>query len=557
MKATAAGLTLPGAPSAAPLVREPSAQGTPATLAVLAVRALPFGLFVAHAVLFWRWLIDDAGISFAYARNLALGHGLVAQPGAAPVEGFSNPLWTLLIAGTYALRLFDLAWTPKLLSLALVAATFWLIDLDLGRRSAAPWSAAFAAALLASSTSFVVWTTSGLENPLLACLAALSCLATGLALEGGPARAAGAGAVAGLLALTRPDALVYAAALPLAALLSPGTWSDLERAARRLAAHAAGFAAVFVPYLLFRRLYFGAWLPNTYYAKDHPSLGFLFDRDKWTGLLEGALGPVGLPGLVLVILGIGWLAARRALGPRSLSLALHLALATAAYMLMPEDWMGEFRFATPFLIFFYWSLAEALQRLGTPAGGAWRSGLAAAAGLCVLATSVAVHAPRTAEFAAGPVVPLSGVARYYGDGFNALADALGVRRASLLAPDMGGTLLTSRLAVYDLVGLCDREAARTLRSDSTAFHRYVLEGIRPTFIHIHGAWSGWAGLHADPRFVAAYAPIREDWPAGPHTDDEPTWGDYVRRDLLGPDPGAMLNRLRVAYAQAGMETHSF
>src|SRR5262249_6031172 len=83
----------------------------------------------------------------------------------------------------------------------------------------------------------------------------------------------------------RPAAMVYARALPIAALLSPATWRDLGGAARRLAAHAVAFGAVFAPYLLFRRLYFGAWLPNTYYAKDHPSLAFLVDRDKWAGLL--------------------------------------------------------------------------------------------------------------------------------------------------------------------------------------------------------------------------------------------------------------------------------
>jgi hypothetical protein len=36
---------------------------------------------VLLAVLVGSWIVDDAGISYARARNLAHGHGLVAQTG--------------------------------------------------------------------------------------------------------------------------------------------------------------------------------------------------------------------------------------------------------------------------------------------------------------------------------------------------------------------------------------------------------------------------------------------------------------------------------------------
>src|SRR4029434_7187421 len=41
--------------------------------------------------------IDDAFITFRYAANLVAGHGLVFNPGER-VEGYSNFLWTILIA---------------------------------------------------------------------------------------------------------------------------------------------------------------------------------------------------------------------------------------------------------------------------------------------------------------------------------------------------------------------------------------------------------------------------------------------------------------------------
>jgi hypothetical protein len=334
---------------------------------------------------------------------------------------------------------------------------------------------------------------------------------------------------------------------------------------QRIAIYGGGLVPVAGSYLAFRRLYFGDWVPNTYHAKDTPSLFFGFDPAKWTGLLEAAVGPLAIPASIAVAAGALWLFGRGKVDGRTASLAAHLVVAAAAYVLMPQDWMGEYRFATPFFIFFYWALAEALGRVAETARGL---GVAAALGALIAATSATVHAPRTAAFARGPVVPLAGVARFYGDGYNRLAEVLGAPAPSLLAPDVGGTFLTSRLRVYDLVGLCDATAARTLRSDTAAFHRYVFEEARPTFIHVHGPWARWAAFHSNPRFTASYVALRESWLApetrtgsdperGSRQIDEPTWGDYVRRDAIGPDPRPTLRRLRAAYAEAGMAQASF
>ena len=46
--------------------------------------------------------LDDSYITYQYARNLVEGHGLVFNVGEY-VEGFTNLLWTLLIAGGLAL----------------------------------------------------------------------------------------------------------------------------------------------------------------------------------------------------------------------------------------------------------------------------------------------------------------------------------------------------------------------------------------------------------------------------------------------------------------------
>src|SRR4030081_52180 len=81
--------------------------------------ALPFGLASVFYVVFIARgafrvsgklhfsLFDDAMISMTYARNLAHGHGLVWNAGHAPVEGYTNFLWTVWMAGIHLLGLPD------------------------------------------------------------------------------------------------------------------------------------------------------------------------------------------------------------------------------------------------------------------------------------------------------------------------------------------------------------------------------------------------------------------------------------------------------------------
>jgi len=54
-------------------------------------------LLLAHSWLY-RFLTDDAFISFRYSVNLAHGQGLVFNPGMERVEGYSNFLWVLMLA---------------------------------------------------------------------------------------------------------------------------------------------------------------------------------------------------------------------------------------------------------------------------------------------------------------------------------------------------------------------------------------------------------------------------------------------------------------------------
>jgi len=85
---------------------------------------IPFILYLYFTYPLSEWLIDDAGISFVYSRNLAAGYGLVTQPGVLPVEGYSNFLWVLVMAFFFLINLFDPYITSKAVSFILVLLTF-------------------------------------------------------------------------------------------------------------------------------------------------------------------------------------------------------------------------------------------------------------------------------------------------------------------------------------------------------------------------------------------------------------------------------------------------
>jgi hypothetical protein len=555
-------MTSPVAPSAAgytsaATVMIPPRESRPGVLPLLVALAV----FAAHAALFGGWIVDDAGITFAYARNLAAGHGLVSQPGVPPVEGYSNPSWMLVAAAAYALRLFVLPWTPKILAALCVAGAFVVIWRDLGRREAGPWITGVALGLLAANSSFVIWTMSGLENALLAWLAALAASTAVSAVEGPeqPRRDLAAGAIAALLALTRPDAVLYAAGYPFALAVAAARQRPVGVGAwlRGTLRHAGGFLPVFGGYLLFRFLYFGDWVPNTFHAKVKPAGSSLVDPGKLLDLVEAAAGDFFVPLLLAGAAGTLYVLWRGARG-RTIVLGAHLAMAIAIYMLMPLDWMGEYRFATPVFLFFFWYGAELTAALAErlPAVPALRPVTAVIAVVFVLQAAT-IFLARSLRFAGDPTVPLTVASRFGGEGFNRLAAALPDRQASLLTPDLGGVLLHSDLRVYDLAGLCDPVIARALHENPQRVRDYVLGEVRPTFVHTQGAFTRATALHEDPRFAQDYLPLHEQasasrdwvraWPAGAAP---PFWGDYVRRDAVRA-PEALAS-LQETYRREGL-----
>ncbi|MFQ5600634.1 MAG: hypothetical protein ACE5G2_08770, partial [Candidatus Krumholzibacteriia bacterium] len=211
-------------------------------------------LFVALCVVFRRFDIDDAFISYRYARHLGDGLGPVMNAGEH-VEGVSNLPWTGLLGLLSAAGLEPHAAAPFLgivcgfLAIGLVSELASRLTGD--TRAGGP-----AALLFAAWAPIAAWSVSGMET--LAYTAAITWLFLEALRDPPPAgRGTGTGLVLGLVAALRPEGLLLA--LPLvAAAPRPGRWH--LRAG-------LGAAVILGPLVAFRLVYYGDWLPNPVYAK--------------------------------------------------------------------------------------------------------------------------------------------------------------------------------------------------------------------------------------------------------------------------------------------------
>ncbi|MCS6880816.1 MAG: hypothetical protein RMK84_11890 [Oscillochloridaceae bacterium] len=349
-------------------------------LAALSARPFParLGLAalmppVALASLIWpSWLSDDAFISFRYAQNLALGHGLVYNVGER-VEGYTNFLWTVMAAGVLRLG-GDLAlWSHAsgvLLGLLIVVGTYRVAEPLIGP----PW-ALVAALLTGTSQSLLLYTArgSGLETGLFTLLALVGGGAYLTRERSGSRGLAAAGLAFGLAALTRPEGLLLFALTALHARLTAAPGRQRGPAERwratlpPLLVLGVPFLALFGPYFLWRLGYYGDLLPNTFYAKTGGGL-----KQIERGLAYAGAFALTIGGPLLLVIAAPWLRSWRAALASWRSYVLLVTLTYSAYIIVVggDHFRGE-RFFVPLVPWFALLIADGLatsiQTLPAPA----------------------------------------------------------------------------------------------------------------------------------------------------------------------------------------------
>lgn len=199
--------------------------------------------------------VDDALIYFRYARNLIEGNGLVFNVGER-VEGFTSLSWVLLLAAGMACGASPFVVTHVLsVASSVLMMYFTYAYADTGLEESDRWVAGIAPWLLLATSSFGYWSTAGLETPMYAAAVIAALVASA---RSRPQWATGAVIIA---TLTRPEGVLIAALVLASHVYRCGF--------RRLRTWLwpSVYAAFLLALTAFRLGYYGALLPNTFYAK--------------------------------------------------------------------------------------------------------------------------------------------------------------------------------------------------------------------------------------------------------------------------------------------------
>lgn len=242
------------------------------------VGILAIGIIAALVLLAYcqRLLVDDAFISFRYARNWVDGVGLVFNPGER-VEGYTNFLWVVLLAGGMTVGLGP-TFLSQLLGLIFYAGTLW-ITYKVARQVLhhVAW-AIITIVLLGTNFTVLSFATSGLETPLQTFLLVAAVAVVIRAHARGVWHRRDALLLSLLLSagiLTRMDFAVFAVVPAPAAILSIFATDrefDPQRRKRLWSRVCLLLLPAFVLvgiWLIWRGHYYGSVLPNTFFVKAH------------------------------------------------------------------------------------------------------------------------------------------------------------------------------------------------------------------------------------------------------------------------------------------------
>lgn len=240
------------------------------------------GVFI-WSCMYYQLTQDDAYISFRYAENFLLGHGLVFNIGER-VEGYTNFLWVIVLALLKGLFGIDYLMSSRVLGVASGSALFYMLYLLVRRNYESGQPLFYVGLVIAmlSNLSLAYWSIASLETAAFVCMA----FATIVAEFTKPRLTPGFLIIASLL---RPEGAVVFGAILINRIVTnrkvPYQFILL-------------YVAPLLPFAAFKLSYYGSLFPNPYYAKSGVGIEYIV-----TGLeyLWDFTKTVGLYGIVFLI----------------------------------------------------------------------------------------------------------------------------------------------------------------------------------------------------------------------------------------------------------------
>lgn len=433
---------------------------------LLATGLIPLTLF---GIWLWRLpfgLVDDAYIPLIYARNLTEGYGIVFYPGGERVEGYTSPLWMLLMSlvNMMHLPLPSISYWLGILCgmFSLIATTILYHHLFSHEHSYSLWPS-IAGIAVVSDVAFIAWSASGLETAFYTL--ALLCLTLSLIVE---TQQRYCFILLLVLSLIRPEGPLFL--LPVLFVLFVQN-KDSKDIIWNLILF---YLLPFLLFLLLRKIYFGYWLPNTFYAK-HDFGGFtLIERGFSYTLTFLRPRPLFLFALLWFVL------EQKPLQHRGRVIWLLLLTLMAAVILEGGDHFALHRFLVPVIPFFSLLSVRVIhllaQRYSSQSGSSMRRNTIQTVGVAIAIVLLGAHGMQLYEYKANDTYRFSNGARWHLDEVSWARNWAQVGKwlkekyppeTKIAVVTAGAIPYYSELPAVDLMGLNDVTIAHTPAPDST------------------------------------------------------------------------------------------
>ncbi len=318
------------------------------------------GIFAAFFLLFFLifsfngYSPDDAFISYRYAQNLSHGYGLVYNPNMPHVEGYTNFLWTLMLAAAdqakYSIPEIAVVFSTFFAVLTLVLIGVWMKQQRIFNDKL---SISLPMLLLAAYPSLALWSATGMETTFFTFL-----LVAAIVIISWEERQNRSGWISGLvwipLVLTRPEGIFFVLTISVVSLVESG---------RLFSRKGALFRRIFLPVLALSLHrwwcfnYYGSILPNTFYAKSGPLNLMIPPGMKY---LVGMLSSGG--GILLLFAFLALFIRPRIMGIRTILVTVLLYIGYT--VAVGGDWMPAYRFYLPIMPLLVMAAALFLSALG-------------------------------------------------------------------------------------------------------------------------------------------------------------------------------------------------
>jgi Tetratricopeptide repeat len=396
--------------------------------------------------------LDDAWIHLSFARTFAATGRFADFVGGPVTSGSTSPLFTLLEALLWRLVHNELAVGYGLGIAAFLLAAPLMARVLLNENHGQPWLAAVGVAAFVLQPKIVASAASGMETTTAVALSLL-CLWQAWRRSWGMV-----GLVAGLLLWTRPDTLIFTAALAVHLLYGMVVEKAADRA--RMSRALLTFGALALGYFAFNWALSGTLFPNSLAAKiEYYRFGNArFASDLWTFLNDARLLPA-LPLFLVSLAGTVQDVARRRPAP-SLHAHLFVVALVAVYWWKLPFLYQDGRYLIPAIPFVLLGMVDGLRRiaaaLGAPKVSLGRAGAVVAALPLLLGMGMvglaALRLPKASRDFAGRCRDIEelqvATARWCRDHLPATA--------VIATHDIGALGFYSGRPIVDVVGLLDR-----------------------------------------------------------------------------------------------------